>query len=151
MIDSFGKTDFDRNQLESANESFKINEELIVQRLELTTKTYGFLYITDKNVYFREINIITNNQAKRVAIRKITKVLKRRFALKYTALEFETESESFYFNFKEEPFRDKFYDELLPLLDPSCLTEKSLFKLTELWVSRQMSNYDYLIDINMLA
>jgi factor associated with neutral sphingomyelinase activation len=151
MIDSMERIDFDRSNLESVNESFQFKEDILVQRIQPMHSSYCLIYLTNKNFYYREINAFSSKAITRVSLKKIRRVLKRRYQLKYLALEFQTDNESYYFNFREEFFRNKFYEVIVSLISPSCLTENSLHQLTELWVSRLISNYDYLISLNMLA
>ncbi len=151
MIDSMDKIDFDRSHMESVNETIQFKEDILVQRIQPMHASYGLIYLTNKNFYYREINAFSSKNINRVSLKKIKRVLKRRYQLKYLALEFETETESFYFNFKEEFFRNKFYDLMIGLTPSTCFTENSMQQLTELWVSRLISNFDYLIGLNMIA
>ncbi len=67
------------------------------------------------------------------------------------SLEFETDNKYYYLKFRDQAERDKIYQEILPFVNEICLTEKSLENLTEAWVNRLISNYEYLININFLA
>lgn len=151
MIMQMDKIDFDRKQLESVNENFLISEYVLVQRVLPLTSIYGFIYLTDRNFYFSEILAQTSSLMTRVPIRMIQRVLKRRYELKYSAVEIETDSHSYYFNFKEQSFRDIFYDNLVKHVSANCMTEKSLSSFTAQWVNRQISNFEYILNLNFLA
>lgn len=151
MIMQMERIEFDRRELESVNENFKITEEMLVQRVLPLTSTYGYLYLTDRNFYFMEILAQDSSSMVRIPIKLLKRILKRRFELKYTAIELETEDKSFYFNFKEQNLRDRFYENVIKNVQQTCVTEKSLSTLTNLWVSRKITNFEYLLNLNYLA
>ena len=141
----------DTQHLESINERFICKKNLLIQRLFPMTSIYGFINLTDRNLYFQEIcgsGVAKVHRAKLISIRKVRK---RRYELANGAIEIEAATQSFYFNFKDPADRNDFYNALVKHVGPNCLTEKTLNQVTELWKNRMMSNFDYLLNINYIA
>lgn len=141
----------DSKNLESINERFICKKNLLIQRLFPMTSIYGFVNLTDRNLYFQEISGSGLAKVHRSNLSSIRKVLKRRYELAYGAIEIEAAGQSFYFNFKDPSERNEFYQALIKHVGPKCLTEKTLNQVTELWKNRLMSNFDYLMNINYIA
>lgn len=112
---------------------------------------YGFVNLTDRNLYFQEVCGIAQQKVNRSKLISLKKVLKRRYELSYGAIEIEAQGQNFYFNFKDPGERNDFYKVLVKQVGPKCLTEKNLSQVTELWKNRLMSNFDYLMNINYIA
>ncbi|KAM5229140.1 neurobeachin-like protein 1 isoform 2-T2 [Ctenodactylus gundi] len=88
---------------------------------------------------------------------QIREIHLRRYNLRRSALEiFHVDQSNYFLNFKKE-VRNKVYSRLLSLNSPNSYGTRSpqeLFKasgLTQKWVNREISNFDYLIQINTMA
>lgn len=146
-----GICNLDSKTLESINERFICKKNLLIQRIFPMTSIYGFVNLTDRNLYFQEICGSTTGKVHRASLVSVRKVLKRRYELAYGAIEIETPKETFYFNFKDPGDRNDFYNALIKHVRSSCFTEKTLNQVTELWKNRMMTNFDYLMNINYIA
>lgn len=141
----------DSKYLESINERFICKKNLLVERIFPMTSIYGFINLTDRNLYFHEICGSGQKIVHRSKLISLRKVLRRRYELVYGAIEIEAVNETFYFNFKDPSDRNEFYNALVKYVGPNCFTEKKLEQVTELWKNRLMSNFDYLMSINYIA
>lgn len=146
-----GICNLDSKTLESINERFICKKNLLIQRIFPMASIYGFVNLTDRNLYFQEICGSGSGKTHRASLASFRKVLKRRYELAYGAIEIETPKENFYFNFKDPGDRNDFYNAIVKHVRPNCLTEKRLQQVTELWKNRMMSNFDYLMNINYIA
>nr|XP_023422800.1 LOW QUALITY PROTEIN: neurobeachin-like protein 1 [Cavia porcellus] len=88
---------------------------------------------------------------------QIREIHLRRYNLRRSALEiFHVDQSSYFLNFKKE-VRNKVYSRLSSLNSPNSYGTRSpqeLFKasgLTQKWVNREISNFDYLIQLNTMA
>lgn len=152
MVNRFNIQGLDSKITESATESLVIKGDMLVQRILPMVEFYGFLYLTNKNFYFKSVVSSSNTNYIKIPLKNITKVMKRRLYLINRALEIELEDKTyFYFGFKHQEERDGFYDTLLSYCTSKIMTEKSLNLLQTMWLNREMSNYDYLLNINHLA
>lgn len=141
----------DSKYLESINERFICSKNILVERIMPMTSIYGFVNLTDRNIYFHEISGSDEKKVLRSKIMSIKKVLKRRYELSYSAIEVEANNHTYYFNFKDILSRNEVYDTLIKKVSPKCMTENNLSQVTELWKNRMMSNFDYLMSINYIA
>lgn len=151
MLKSIEKRELDSAFFESINEKLLVKESLLVNRIQPMYNSYGLLTLTDRNFYFREIMLNQLKKPLRIPLSKVKKVLNRRYQLKYRALELETDDASFYFNFNDTLDRDLFHQQILTKVEPNCFTESSIVKLTDQWVNRQLSNFEYLLSINYIG
>jgi factor associated with neutral sphingomyelinase activation len=137
--------------LESINERFICSKNILVERIMPMTSVYGFVNLTDRNLYFHEICGSNKKTVLRSKLISIRKVLKRRYQLSYSAIEVEANNQTYYLNFKDISCRNEVYDTLIRKVSPKCMTENNLSQVTELWKNRMMSNFDYLMSINYIA
>lgn len=152
MVNRFNIQGLDNRITESATESLVIKGDMLVQRILPMVEYYGFLYLTNKNFYLKSVVTSSSNNYVKVPLKSITKVMKRRLYLINCALEIELEDKSYYyFGFKHQEGRDRFYDILLSYCTTKVVTEKSLHLLQTMWLNREISNYDYLLNLNHLA
>lgn len=152
MVNRFNIQGLDNKITESATESLIIKGDMLVQRILPMVESYGFLYLTNKHFYFKSLVSTANTNYIKVPLKNIIKVMKRRLYLVHRAIEIELEDKSyFYFGFKHQEERDRFYDILISYCTSKIVTEKSLHLLQTMWINREISNYDYLLNINQLA
>ena len=78
----------------------------------------------------------------------MTGLFKRRYELREIGLEIITPKNSYYFTFDSTGHRNRLYSALIKKLPPNCLKEESLEKITYMWQTKQISNYEYLMHLN---
>ena len=145
-----------------------------VSIITLQTVTDGELVLTSHSLYFRPysdtVNIMTRESVKDEAedgvkcwrLSRLTDVHGRRYILRAQALELLfVDAFQLFLNFTNGPkVRDKFYQKLrssckVPILNsPKSLNPRIIFKkskITELWRKRKISNFQYLMQLNIIA
>ncbi|XP_048664305.1 neurobeachin-like protein 1 isoform X11 [Marmota marmota marmota] len=120
----------------------------------------GRLEITTQHIYFHDGSIEKEDGVGfdfKWPHSQIREIHLRRYNLRRSALEiFHVDQSNYFLNFKKE-VRNKVYSRLLSLHSPNSYGTRSpqeLFKasgLTQKWVNREISNFDYLIQINTIA
>ncbi|KAM6152194.1 neurobeachin-like protein 1 isoform 1-T1 [Erethizon dorsatum] len=120
----------------------------------------GKLEITTQHLYFYDCSVEKEDGVGfdfKWPHSQIREIHLRRYNLKRSALEiFHVDQSNYFLNFKKE-VRNKVYGRLLSLNSPNSYGTRSpqeLFKasgLTQKWVNREISNFDYLIQINTMA
>uniref|UniRef100_A0A452RXF0 Neurobeachin like 1 n=1 Tax=Ursus americanus TaxID=9643 RepID=A0A452RXF0_URSAM len=132
----------------------------------------GRLEITTQHIYFYDCSIEKEDGVGfdfKWPHSQVREIHLRRYNLRRSALEiFHVDQSNYFLNFKKEvckmlPFwkphsvRNKVYSRLLSLHSPNSYGTRSpqeLFRasgLTQKWVNREISNFDYLIQINTMA
>ncbi|XP_038194419.1 neurobeachin-like protein 1 isoform X2 [Arvicola amphibius] len=120
----------------------------------------GRLEITTQHIYFHD-NSIEKEDGIGFDFKwphsQIREIHLRRYNLRRSALEiFHIDQSNYFLNFKKE-VRNKVYSSLLSLHSANSYGARSpqeLFKasgLTQKWVNREITNFDYLIQINTMA
>ncbi|XP_059134551.1 neurobeachin-like protein 1 isoform X2 [Peromyscus eremicus] len=120
----------------------------------------GRLEITTQHIYFHD-NSIEKEDGMGFDFKwphsQIREIHLRRYNLRRSALEiFHVDQSNYFLNFKKE-VRNKVYSRLLSLHSPNSYGTRSpqeLFRasgLTQKWVNREITNFDYLIQINTMA
>uniref|UniRef100_A0A667IIB2 Neurobeachin like 1 n=1 Tax=Lynx canadensis TaxID=61383 RepID=A0A667IIB2_LYNCA len=120
----------------------------------------GRLEITTQHIYFYDCSIEKEDGVGfdfKWPHSQIREIHLRRYNLRRSALEiFHVDQSNYFLNFKKE-VRNKVYSRLLSLHSPNSYGTRSpqeLFKasgLTQKWVNREITNFDYLIQINTMA
>ncbi|XP_037379777.1 neurobeachin-like protein 1 isoform X1 [Talpa occidentalis] len=120
----------------------------------------GRLEITTQHIYFHDGSIEKEDGAGfdfKWPHSQVREIHLRRYNLRRSALEiFHVDQSNYFLNFKKE-VRNKVYSRLLSLHSPNSYGTRSpqeLFKasgLTQKWVNREISNFDYLIQLNTMA
>lgn len=147
-----GIKNFDPRNLESINEMALVSQEVFVQKILPLQITYGYVYLTNKNLYFIAQQSDGQTALTKVRLRNITLIFKRRYVLKETSIEFfiKNEKESVYLNFQDEQTRNDFYTKIVQHV-PEVTTEESIAKMTAQWQRKEISNYEYIIGLNRAA
>jgi factor associated with neutral sphingomyelinase activation len=150
MIMHYNFKKFDMANLESINETslFK-DEEIVVTEIRPLTVNYGFLFITNLNMYVQSITTL-ESKVWRSPLRSIVKMFKRRYNLADRAIEFFLNTdESYFFAFDTPSLRDRIFDAIRHR-NTDCITDDqlSLSEQTQRWKQRLISNYDYLKILN---
>lgn len=152
--------------------------ESIVARFEkvmVVTLRYtfdGHLLLTTEGLYFHQvddgINVITKEPCpfqkndRRWLLSRLTDVGARRYMLRTQALElFFADGHEIFLNFLSgQKERNRFYAKLrnsckIPMIfSPKSLNPRVVFKkskVTEQWIKRKISNFDYLMALNRMA
>uniref|UniRef100_H2YXH1 BEACH domain-containing protein n=1 Tax=Ciona savignyi TaxID=51511 RepID=H2YXH1_CIOSA len=123
----------------------------------------GKLEITTTHVYFYD-KTSSNDEGDRIyfkwSLSQLREVHFRRYNLRKSALElFLIDQTNFFLNFEHPNIRHVVYKALLSLRPPNLLyygtrTPQELLKasgLTQKWVQREVSNFDYLMQLNTIA
>uniref|UniRef100_A0A8D1WCJ0 Neurobeachin like 1 n=1 Tax=Sus scrofa TaxID=9823 RepID=A0A8D1WCJ0_PIG len=120
----------------------------------------GRLEITTQHIYFYDGSIEKEDGVGfdfKWPHSQVREIHLRRYNLRRSALEiFHVDQSNYFLNFKKE-VRNKVYSRLLSLHSPNSYGTRSpqeLFKtsgLTQKWVNREISNFDYLIQLNTMA
>lgn len=152
----------------------------LVNLVTTQTILIGELVLTTHSLYFRptedpisvmtkevvtasKINSLSSSEGSRWRLNRLTEVHERRFMLRKQAIElFFADTHELFINFCEGvKVRDKFVEKLrqckTPLLTLSkTLNPKAVFKrrfagLTQQWQRRKVSNFEYLMQLNIMA
>nr|XP_033801863.1 neurobeachin-like protein 1 isoform X2 [Geotrypetes seraphini] len=120
----------------------------------------GKLEITTQHIYFYDSSIEKEEGVGfdfKWPLPQIREVHLRRYNLRRSALEiFLIDQTNYFLNFKKE-VRNRVYSRILSLCPPNLYGARSpqeLLKasgLTQKWVNREISNFDYLIQLNTIA
>uniref|UniRef100_A0A672TUH3 Neurobeachin-like protein 2 n=1 Tax=Strigops habroptila TaxID=2489341 RepID=A0A672TUH3_STRHB len=120
----------------------------------------GRLEITTQHIYFFDGSFEKEEGVGfdfKWHLSQIREIHLRRYNLRRSALEiFLTDQTNYFLNFNKE-VRNKVYSRILSLRSPNISGTRSpqeLFKasgLTQKWVNREISNFDYLIQLNTMA
>ncbi|KAK7808080.1 hypothetical protein U0070_026517 [Myodes glareolus] len=134
-------------------DKLELLEEDMVARVNILEITTQHIYFHDNSIE-KEDGIGFDFKWPHSQIREIHL---RRYNLRRSALEiFHIDQSNYFLNFKKE-VRNKVYSRLLSLHSPNSYGARSpqeLFKasgLTQKWVNREITNFDYLIQINTMA
>ncbi|XP_076158955.1 neurobeachin-like protein 1 [Alosa pseudoharengus] len=151
------------NQAEEAEEAGQKEKLVLWEDCELVTVVDVFpgrLELTTQHIYFYDSSTEKEEgvgQDFKWPLSQIREVHLRRYNLRRSALEiFLIDQTNYFLNFKKEA-RNKVYNRLLLLRSPSLYGTRSpqeLLKtsgLTQKWVNREISNFDYLMQLNTIA
>ncbi|XP_023703751.1 neurobeachin-like protein 1 isoform X2 [Cryptotermes secundus] len=141
-------------------------EKLIIQQecelVTLMTVVRGRLELTTGYFYFYDLSPVKEDverQDFKWALSRLREVHLRRYNLRRSALEFFlTDQTNYFLNFSTKT-RNKVFTRILSLRPPnlchySSRTPADLLRstgLTHKWVNREISNFDYLMQLNTLA
>lgn len=150
--EKLGIKNFDPRNLESINETALVAQEVFVQKILPLQITYGYVYLTNKNLYFIAQQSDGQTTLTKVRLKNIELIFKRRYVLKETSIEFfmKNVKESVYLNFQDESTRNDFYTKIVQHV-PEVTTEESIAKLTAQWQRKEISNYEYILSLNRAA
>lgn len=122
------------------------------------TSTAGDFEITTQNIYFRNLE---QGVFKMIPIEKLKSIYSRRYLLRNTALEmFTTRHTSHFFTFdRESPHKvlKVIVDKARPpnlreyFAGSSAALARKKKHITEAWKKRQISNFEYLMELNTIA
>ena len=122
--------------------------------IQFMDKRHGRIRFTSHCFIFEEKSIFET-----IEIDSLQQIHQRRYLLQNSAVElFLTDRKTFLFNFENQKTRNMFYKKILALRPPNLLnadakSPKDKFKksITEKWLSYEVSNFEYLMELNTLA
>ncbi|XP_060050086.1 neurobeachin-like protein 1 [Erinaceus europaeus] len=152
------KESIDEKEKQDQKEKLVLSEDCDL--ITIINVVPGRLEITTQHVYFHDGSTEKEDGVGfdfKWPHSQIREIHLRRYNLRRSALEiFHVDQSNYFLNFKKE-VRNKVYTRLLSLHSPNSYGTRSpqeLFKasgLTQKWVNREISNFDYLIQINTMA
>ncbi|KAJ6665248.1 hypothetical protein lerEdw1_004297 [Lerista edwardsae] len=156
--DATSSTNVDEKEEQSQKEKLVMSEDC--ELIMIINIIPGRLEVTTQHVYFYDGSIENEEGVGfdfKWPLSQIREIHLRRYNLRRSALEiFFIDQTNYFLNFKKE-VRNKVYSRILSLCSPHISGTRSpqeLFKasgLTQKWVNREISNFDYLIQLNTMA
>jgi len=123
-----------------------------VRRILPLNHVYGYIFVTDAKVYFEPFHSLLGKAVHKIELSDIAQLFKRRFELRETGLEIITSNgKSYYFTFESTNNRNRLYSALSKKVPEKCLKVESLDRITYLWQTKQISNYEYLVQLNQTS
>ncbi|XP_017689650.1 PREDICTED: neurobeachin-like protein 1 [Lepidothrix coronata] len=156
--DTAASSNLDDKDEESQKEKLILSEDC--ELITVIDVIPGRLEITTQHIYFFDGSIEKEEGVGfdfKWHLSQIREIHLRRYNLRRSALEiFLTDQTNYFLNFNKE-VRNKVYSRILSLRSPNISGTRSpqeLFKasgLMQKWVNREISNFDYLIQLNTMA
>ncbi|XP_060137891.1 neurobeachin-like protein 1 [Zootoca vivipara] len=156
--DPAANTSMDEKEEQSQKEKLVFSEDC--ELITVINVIPGRLEVTTQHIYFYDGSIEKEEGIGfdfKWPLSQIREIHLRRYNLRRSALEiFFVDQTNYFLNFKKEA-RNKVYSRILSLCSPHISGTRSpqeLFKasgLTQKWVNREISNFDYLIQLNTMA
>jgi len=148
--DRENKHQFDLSLLVDLNEKSIL--ELKCSKISPLVENPGRLLLTNARLYFQPMNNIEGKIFSHHNLESITRVQKRRHALREIGLElFFDDNSSLFFKFSQTYDRDRVYNLLVQHLCPNIVNIHEQKNLLLKWQNGIISNYDYLIYLNNMA
>ncbi|RMC18484.1 hypothetical protein DUI87_04373 [Hirundo rustica rustica] len=156
--DTAASSNLDEKDEESQKEKLILSEDC--ELITIIDVIPGRLEVTTQHIYFFDGSIEKEEGVGfdfKWHLSQIGEIHLRRYNLRRSALEiFLTDQTNYFLNFNKE-VRNKVYSRILSLRSPNISGTRSpqeLFKasgLMQKWVNREISNFDYLIQLNTMA
>uniref|UniRef100_A0A8C3Y0S7 Neurobeachin-like protein 2 n=1 Tax=Catharus ustulatus TaxID=91951 RepID=A0A8C3Y0S7_CATUS len=156
--DTAASSNLDEKDEESQKEKLILSEDC--ELITIIDVIPGRLEVTTHHIYFFDGSIEKEEGVGfdfKWHLSQIREIHLRRYNLRRSALEiFLTDQTNYFLNFNKE-VRNKVYSRILSLRSPNISGTRSpqeLFKasgLMQKWVNREISNFDYLIQLNTMA
>ncbi|KAF2987476.1 hypothetical protein EK904_002517 [Melospiza melodia maxima] len=156
--DTTASSNLDEKDEESQKEKLILSEDC--ELITVIDVIPGRLEVTTQHIYFFDGSIEKEEGVGfdfKWHLSQIREIHLRRYNLRRSALEiFLTDQTNYFLNFNKE-VRNKVYSRILSLRSPNISGTRSpqeLFKasgLMQKWVNREISNFDYLIQLNTMA
>nr|XP_015214918.1 PREDICTED: neurobeachin-like protein 1 [Lepisosteus oculatus] len=156
--DPTGGNNLNETEEQSQKEKLVISEDC--ELITVMDVISGRLEVTTQHIYFYDGSVEKEEGVGydfKWPLLQIREVHLRRFNLRRSALEiFLIDQTNYFLNFKKE-VRNKVYSRILSLRSPNLYGTRSpqeLLKasgLTQKWVNREITNFDYLIQLNTIA
>lgn len=164
--DTLGDEEWSVISASSIVEEYTGREKLVISEdVELVTLVdviKGRLEVTTTHVYFFDCssNKEEGGEDFKWSLIQLREIHFRRYNLRRSALEiFLIDQTNYFINFPRKPMRNKVYGRILSLRPPNLSyygtrSPAELLKasnLTQKWVQREISNFDYLMQLNTIA
>uniref|UniRef100_A0A8C3MD63 Neurobeachin like 1 n=1 Tax=Geospiza parvula TaxID=87175 RepID=A0A8C3MD63_GEOPR len=157
-----GRADVYENPLDEESQKEKLILSEDCELITVIDVIPGRLEVTTQHIYFFDGSIEKEEGVGfdfKWHLSQIREIHLRRYNLRRSALEiFLTDQTNYFLNFNKEVWvRNKVYSRILSLRSPNISGTRSpqeLFKasgLMQKWVNREISNFDYLIQLNTMA
>jgi len=85
------KKNFNMSSIESVSEKPLIAKTLLAKRVVPLITIHGWLYFTNKNIYFQSVHSVSAKPVKKISMEEIIKLYRRRFELKYVIFDFKSQ------------------------------------------------------------
>ncbi|GFO07271.1 neurobeachin-like protein 1, partial [Plakobranchus ocellatus] len=147
-------------------EEYTGKEKLIISSdchlITVMDEVKGRLEVTTTHVYFFDCNPRKEEDGEdfKWSLSRLREIHFRRYNLRRTALEvFFIDQTNYFINFPEKTLRNKVYSSILSLRPPNLIykgqrSSGDLLRasgLTQKWVNREISNFEYLMQLNTIA
>ncbi|XP_065200473.1 neurobeachin-like protein 1 isoform X2 [Planococcus citri] len=156
----------EESELDNKSDVTQGTEKLLItcdsELVTLMSVIKGKIEITTNNFYFYDLSQIKEDGDRhdfKWSIYKLREIYLRRYNLRKTALEFFlTDQTNYFLNFNKE-VRNNVFNTLMRLRPPNLLyhsykSPSDLLRssgLTQKWVNREITNFDYLMQLNTIA
>lgn len=145
------KNKFDYAQIESIKEVYLIREAVFAYKVKPLISSPGWLMITDKRIYFQHILPLDETQLLQVAFESIESVYKRKLIFQNNSIEVFAKDQAFLFKFLTEKIRDLAFTAIFNRIGELGENEIKLDEMMTKWQQRQISNFEYLLFLNLMA
>lgn len=142
---------FDYNFIVSIKEKFSLREAIFTHQIKPLQKNPGWIMVTDMRVYFQNILAVEGSQLLILELNKISSIYKRRWMFQSVALELFTAANAYLLKFSSEKIRDQVFSAISKHLTEDSKNEIKLADMMTKWQQRQISNYEYLLYLNLMA
>ncbi|GFR76164.1 neurobeachin-like protein 1 [Elysia marginata] len=166
--DSLGDEEWSAISASSAlqQEEYTGKEKLVIssdcQLITVMDEVKGRLEVTTTHVYFFDCNPRREEEGEdfKWSLSRLREIHFRRYNLRRTSLEmFFIDQTNYFINFPDKTLRNKIYSSILSLRPPNLIykgqrSSGDLLRasgLTQKWVNREISNFEYLMQLNTIA
>ncbi|XP_041374666.1 neurobeachin-like protein 1 [Gigantopelta aegis] len=165
--DTLGDEDWNVISTSSAvNDEYSGKEKLVISEdcdlITLVSVVQGRLEVTTTHVYFFDLSPVKEEGGEdfKWMLSQLREIHFRRYNLHRSALEmFLVDQTNYFLNFSSKSVRNKIYSRILSLRPPNVSyhgtrSPADLLRasgLTQKWVQREISNFDYLMQLNTIA
>jgi factor associated with neutral sphingomyelinase activation len=145
----YSKLSFNMSWLEELQE--KIIVEMAGEKVTPMVGNPGRVLLTSHRLYFQPFNNAEVEPVLKIHLRDLKSVLRRRYILRHLGIELITKNgDNMFLVFETTQQREKMFEKVLE--QPGVAVEDmNLEELTVKWQCRELSNYDYLMSLNVLA
>ncbi|KAK3721190.1 hypothetical protein RRG08_044202 [Elysia crispata] len=166
--DSLGDEEWSAISASSAiqQEEYTGKEKLVISSdcdlITVIDEVKGRLEVTTTHLYFFDCNPRREEEGEdfKWSLSRLREIHFRRYNLRRTALEmFFIDQTNYFINFPDKTLRNKIYSSILSLRPPNLIykgqrSSGDLLRasgLTQKWVNREISNFEYLMQLNTIA
>lgn len=160
VLDKFYKFNFDYTILKSISELCLLKQELRVNKIIPLIEIPGIIMATDKRVYFQPIYVVNCKKSYSIKYTSVVNMYRRRVKLMEVGLEIiyassKGEQKTILLEFENNKIRESIFhlicNNLPDDVRDKCTSIVKLAEVTKKWVVGELSNYEYLIQLNSAA